>query len=387
MKKQYIFLCTILTAGALLFGSLSCKKKTEPEDIEIWKKEALQQYAIVVQASYDDSFETAESLRDKIVAFLANPTESGFESCKSAWLAARNPYGQTEAYRFYSGPIDDGDGPEGLLNAWPMDESFVDYVAGNPTAGVINKPATYPNITKELIVGLNELFSEQSIFCGFHAAEFLLWGQDLSTTGPGTRPFTDYAAGGTSANQDRRGTYLTVVANLILEHLESVRAEWRTSGAYYNEFINLNPAKKSMGLIFSGLEAFTYDELAGERMFVAIDLGDQEHEHSCFSDNTIADIKMNLLGVRNVYFGSYTDSNGFTVSGRSFDELATRLAPDKAAEVRAAFTLAETKVNAIPAPFDQSIQNEKAKITEAIEALRALGIQLAEVGVEIGAEF
>lgn len=384
-NKTNILLSFALIATIVL--SFSCKKTTEPEDIEQLKKEALQQYADMVLASYDDSYNTADVLRQQIETFLLAPSESGFEACKAAWLASRSPYGQTEAYRFYAGPIDNADGPEGLLNAWPMDESFVDYVVGNPNAGIINNPNQHQEINKQLLVGLNELFSEQSIFSGYHAAEFLLWGQDLNANGPGNRPYTDYVNGGTAANHERRGTYLKVVAELMLDHLNYVRNEWKTTGAYRNEFLTSNETKKSMGLIFSGLEEFTYDELAGERMFVAIDLKDQEHEHSCFSDNTITDIKMNLQGIRNVYFGTYTRIDGTVFSGRSFDEIAGKIDPVKAKAVRDAFTDADIKVSAIPAPFDQTIVNNPEAVMPAIEALRVLGLQLADIGRAIGAEF
>jgi len=147
----------------------SCNDNKEDE-IEVLKKGALAQYAYLVWANYEDSYQTAITLKQAIDAFLANPTEAGFAACKTAWLNARNPYGQTEAFRFYAGPIDDADGPEGLMNAWPMDENYIDYVQGDPNAGVINNPASLPNINKEVLVGLNELFSsEVAVFTGWHA--------------------------------------------------------------------------------------------------------------------------------------------------------------------------------------------------------------------------
>ena len=122
-------------------------------------------------------------------------------------------------------------------------------------------------------------------------------------------------------------------------------------------------------------------------MFVAIDIKDQEHEHSCFSDNTINDLKMNILGIKNVYLGIYTRSDGSTVSGRSFHEIAESADKVKAAAVMEAFANAEAKINAIPAPFDQTIVNNIAPIESAIEAIKALGDRLEEVGKVIGAEF
>ena len=80
------------------------------------------------------------------------------------------------------------DGPEGLINAWPLDEAYIDYVEGDPAAGVVNDPDTYPTIDAELLTSLNEQGGEANISTGWHAIEFLLWGQDLSTDGPGDAP-------------------------------------------------------------------------------------------------------------------------------------------------------------------------------------------------------
>lgn len=387
MKKQLSFLP--LSLLLLTFTFSFCDKKSPEDEVEQLKKEALENYAAIVSANYDDCYNSAEAFKFAVNAFLASPTSGGFEDCKTIWLEARNPYGQSEAYRFYGGPIDDGDGPEGLINAWPMDEVFVDYVAGNPDAGIINNPGQYPTITKDLLIGLNELFSEESIFSGYHAAEFLLWGQDFNTLGPGSRPFTDYVTNGsgTAAHQDRRALYLQVVTDLLLENLDQVRSEWTSNGAYRQQFLNTFTVKKSLGLIFSGLAEFTKGEIAGERMFVAIDVQDQEHEHSCFSDNTINDLKMNILGVKNVYYGAYTRVDGTTVSGRSFASIAQKIDAAKATALEDALLDAEQKIDAIPGPFDQTILVNTAPVEAAIASLRVLHDHLLEVGMAIGGEF
>jgi putative iron-regulated protein len=370
----------------LPFAFFACKDN-EAEETEQLKKDVLANYANLVLASYEDSYNTAATLKTTIDAFVANPTAAGFQACKDAWLAARIPYGQTEAYRFYGGPIDDADGPEGLINAWPMDENFIDYVDGNPTAGLINDPAQYPQITKQVLSDLNESISEESIFTGYHAIEFLLWGQDLSTNGPGQRAYTDYVVGGTASNPERRGQYLKVVADLLLENLAEVRDEWKIGGGYRTQFLSGTPTKTTLGYLFTSLGALSKGELAGERMFVAIDTRDQENEHSCFSDNTITDIKMNFLGLKNVYFGTYQRVGGTTISGPSISELAERLDKTKADAARAAFADAEAKINLIPAPFDQTIVNNPDAVLPAITALRTLSDRTVDVGVAVGAEF
>ena len=145
-----------------MFGAalLSCKKDDDSEtenktDEAALKSDIVNTYSDIVYASYEDSYKSALNLQDKIKAFVAAPSAAGLEEAKKAWLASRVPYLQTEAYRFYGGPIDDEDGPEGLLNAWPMDEVYIDYVEGDANAGIINTPSQYPVINKELVFFLN----------------------------------------------------------------------------------------------------------------------------------------------------------------------------------------------------------------------------------------
>ena len=264
--------------AALLIGFVACDnaddETTPPEVVDDTPERlaaAATNYADIVLANYEDSYNTAVALRDAIYSFEDDPTEEKFLDCKNKWLQARIPYGQTEAYRFYGGPIDDEDGPEGLINAWPMDENFIDYVEGMPDVGLINNPTVYPTIDKPLLIDLNEKESEESIFTGYHAIEFLLWGQDLSTTSAGQRPYTDYlTTGGTASNQDRRGLYLKTVADLLVDHLGEVRDEWTANGAYRATFLGLSNSDIITN-IFGALSELSKGELSGERMFVAVD--------------------------------------------------------------------------------------------------------------------
>ena len=160
------------------------------------RRAVVQTYADIAYASYADVLRTADALQDAIEAFVTDPTGASLDDAKSAWLASRDVYGQTEAFRFYGGPIDEPEsGVEGLVNAWPMDEAYIDYVDGNPEAGIVNAVEEHPEITAGLLVDLNEVGGEKNIATGYHAIEFLLWGQDLSVDGPGKRPVSDYVVG------------------------------------------------------------------------------------------------------------------------------------------------------------------------------------------------
>ena len=298
-------------------------------------------------------------------------------------MAARIPYGQTEVYPFYGGPIDDEDGPEGLINAWPIDENFIDYVEADANAGLINDAVEYPEITKQVLMDLNEAISEESIFTGYHAVEFLLWGQDLYADSPGLRPYTDYVDGGTAENQDRRREYLAVVTDPLVDHLGEVKAEWESTGSNYRASFLAETKETIINRIFTALGELSKGELSGERMFVAVDSGDQENEHSCFADNTHVDIQQNFQGLVNVFNGTYTRTDGSVVSGESYAALAAEINPSKATAVTTAITSAQSAISAIPTPFDQAILNSQDKVLAAVSELETLSDAFTDVQVDL----
>jgi len=334
--------------------------------------EVVAAYADGVHASYSASLESATAMDEAIDAFVAAPSQATMEAARQAWLDARGDYGLTEAFRFYGGPIDDEDsGPEGLINAWPMDEAYVDYVEGNPQAGIVNDPGTYPTIDAALLTELNESGGETNISTGWHAIEFLLWGQDLDESGPGDRPVTDYTE---ADNADRRATYLAVASDLLLTHLQGLVDAWApdVSDNYRSEFLALDP-NAALTNIVTGIGELSRGELAGERMNVAYSERSQEDEHSCFSDNTTADIVANASGIAMVLTGEYPGSSGPGVLD-AIDAVDAELASQLRGEVDA--SVAATQ--AIPAPFDQHLREGvpdsdpgRASILTAIQALEA----------------
>lgn len=362
----------------------SCSNDDSPTPTNtIPKSEVIENYANIVFASYQDALTDAEALETAINTFVSDPTDINFTAAKTAWKTARESYGPTEAYRFADGPIDDSDGPEGMINAWPLDENYVDYVVGDTNSGIINNVATYPTIDKSTLENLNEVGGEANISIGYHAIEFLLWGQD--TTDPselkaGQRAYTDFVDGGTASNQDRRRDYLAVCADLLTDHLQLMINEWQVGGAYRTTFLSLaeNTVLKN---IVTAIATLSKSELGGERMFVAYDNQDQEDEHSCFSDNTHRDVRLNLAGIANVYRGSYG-----SITGSSLEDLIAEEDVALGAEVSAQLAAAEAAVNATANPFDFAITDaiERPKVLAAVNALQDLGDKFVEGGASLG---
>jgi putative iron-regulated protein len=319
-------------------------------------KAVAQHYAALVHANYSDSLAAANDMQTAIAEFVKAPSAAGLDKARKAWLDAREFYGQTEAFRFYGGPIDDENGPEGQINAWPLDEAYVDYVEGKPDAGLINNPKF--RITKANLTAFNERGGEENISAGWHAIEFLLWGQDLSETGPGNRSFEDYVVG-KGKNAERRAQYLTVATELLVDDLAKVTRAWEPGKKNYRARFEQG-GRESVRKMIVGLGSLSRGELAGERMEVALNSQDQEDEHSCFSDNTHRDAVTNAKGIQNVWLGQYKRRDGSLLQGPGVRDLVAAknaaLAEKTTAQIAESVKVAE----AIPAPFDRAIMQGSA---------------------------
>lgn len=362
-------------------------------------------YADIAQAGYEDSVTTAKALQKAVVRFLAAPTENNLNVAKEAWLGARVPYQQTEAYRFGNAIVDDW---EGKVNAWPLDEGLIDYVAGeygaeseenalyaanviaNPELKVGGRTIDFSMITKALIA--NDLHEaggiEANVASGYHAVEFMLWGQDLNGTGAGAgkRPATDFDIKNcTGGNCGRRAAYLKAVTNLLVDELTWMNVQWGPDGSARRSLTE-SPHSVALNTIFIGLGSLSYGELAGERMKLGLLLHDPEEEHDCFSDNTHNSHYYNALGIQNVYLGRYRRIDGSTVSGPSVSDLVKARSPQVDRRIRAALDATMSAMAALVKraqsgeAYDQMIGEGNAEGNAAVEAaIAALLAQTKEI--------
>lgn len=347
---------TVLMAA--LWGGAAHAGQTGP-------KAVVSTYSDMALAGYEDSLVAAKVLRAAIDALAAKPSAETLAAARTAWLAARLPYQQTEAYRF-GNPIVDA--WEGRVNAWPLDEGLIDYVdasygtendenafyavnvIANSKISVGGKTIDVSEITPKL---LSEILheaggNEANVATGYHAIEFLLWGQDLngSAAAPanrqgtpqqrhaGNRPYTDFDAKHcTGGHCERRVAFLKAATDLLVTDLEEMVANWKTEGAARKAI--KQDGKAGLTAMMTGLGSLSYGELAGERMKLGLMLHDSEEEHDCFSDNTHNSHYYNQLGMRNVYVGSYQRIDGKVVTGPSVSDLLKAKDPKLDTEMRA----------------------------------------------------
>jgi len=354
-------LCTTVLAAAIT----GCNNANINTNTEVTAIGVIDNYANIALATYQDSLTQAQILDKNITQLIADPTEARLTATKAAWLAARVPYQQSEAFRFGNAVVDDW---EGKVNAWPLDEGLIDYVdasygseSGNNAlyrANVINSSQIHvngelidvSNITPDLIA--NQLHEadevEANVASGYHAIEFLLWGQDLNGTaaGAGNRPASDYDTNNCSnTNCARRGEYLQAASQLLINDLEDMVAAWQASGEARTA-VTATSSDQGIAAMVTGMGSLSYGELAGERIKLGLMLHDPEEEHDCFSDNTHNSHYYDAKSIQNVYLGEYTRTDGSKVTGPSLAHLVAAQSPqlDQRMQAALSFTMGQMQV-------------------------------------------
>ncbi|MGP9821739.1 imelysin family protein [Salinarimonas sp. NSM] len=355
-------------------------------------------YADIAHAMYADSLAAARNLRGAVDALLETPSDATLAAAREAWLAARVPYQQTEGLRFGNALVDAW---EGKVNAWPLDEGLIDYVdtdgygeesdenplytanvIANETIRVGRETIDAATVDMDLLKALHEADGvEANVATGYHAIEFLLWGQDLNGTdaGAGDRPASDFALGDdcTNGHCARRRDYLVAATDLLIADLEEMVAAWEDGGAARSDIAGKG-AEGGLATILTGLGSLSYGELAGERMKLGLLLHDPEEEHDCFSDNTHNSHYYNQVGMQALYQGRYARTDGSVVEGPGLADYAAAEAPEAAQAVSAAMEEAHARLAVMKQRADDGV--------EAYDQMLALGNAEGNAVLEAGVE-
>lgn len=419
MSRRFLPTTLAMTLAGIIMVS-GCTKQTDDEVVatdtqaevqttDNTKMSAAQQanldrllisYTDMAHAAYKDSLETAKALQTAVNTYVDTPTEANLAAAKEAYKTVRQPYSQTEVFRFDEGfvtandkrEIANIDAWEGQVNAWPLDEALIDYVSDSYEGeysskdNIINSDSISvgsikqdtSTITPELLADMNEIGgSEANVTTGYHAIEFLLWGQDTNgvNEGAGNRPVSDYVTvegqctSGDTVNTDakvcaRRGEYLKAATQLLIDDLTAMEAQWQPeSENTLRSDILTRKDDNALRQIMYQMGSLALGELASQRMQVAFVTGSTEDEHECFSDLTHLSYANNARGIQNIFNGSYKAIDGKTIGGYGLKQfLVDTDHKDAADKLAANFAEVETAFNVIVAKAEK----ENIKIDQMI---------------------
>ena len=343
MRTHQIILLILLSALIYCSSAVASTSNALSETVT-------EQYMELVKVRYQDSKQAALKLQEAVSIFLEKPSEATHDNAKLAWKVAHDAYSLTEVFRFGNPNVDSW---EGDVNAWPIDEGLIDYVnletyeydssnkyaLENIIAGTDVIDITFLEAIREgkdykdapmHFMGAADI--ESNVVTGYHAIEFLLWGQDLnqSPNSAGTRSHTDYLQGDncTNGNCQRRGQYLNALVRILVRDLDIILNDWSSESAkHYAVSFRSLPVKERLNRIITGMGELSYGELAGERIRTALLAGHQEEEQSCFSDMTHYAIYQNALSIQTLYLGTHTRIDGTTYKSMSVSELVRKMDP------------------------------------------------------------
>jgi putative iron-regulated protein len=389
-------LIVVASVATAVFGAAACgDDDADPApgkpDISAQVGPVLENYAANLETAYGDTVDDGKALGAAVDTLVATPTEANLEAARTAWVASRAHYMLVEGARFYDGPIDvEPPGHEGALNSWPLDEAYIDYTTNKATGevdesqGFINKPDLLPtaSITAEKLDELNTQGGDTNISNGYHAIEFLLWGQAIADVGPGTRPASDFDPAGPRKNADRRGRYLKVATESVVAHLTDIHGQWAPTAPYRTAFVGGGLA--SIAKALSGLGKLSKGEMAGERISAAYESKERRDQHDCFSSVTLLDYQRDLEGIQAMYLGDYGGKDG-----PGIDTLVAAVDPELDGRLKTQLQQSVDLIKAVPGPFEAAIVGAddapgRQALAAVIASLRAQGDLFAEAATALG---
>lgn len=279
----------------------------------------------VVIATYRDLRNKATALRVSVETLQSGRNQANLDAAQAAWVAARVPWEQSEAWLF--GPVDSS-GYDPALDSWPVNRTDLDEVLNGNDA-----------LTEEYIAALAPDKK------GFHTVEYLLYGIGLNEL------------------QDRHFSYLIGTAKDIESTAIDLHDSWTEDDNPYGERMKsagddgntTYPSQTSALEEIVGGMMKILDEVGAAKIAEPYDDQDTEDVESQFSFNSRADFANNIVGVLNVWMGCRASLDSRRCSGTGLDDLVRGSNSALATRVETEINDAIDKILAISQPFRDAI--------------------------------
>jgi uncharacterized iron-regulated protein len=375
MNKK-LFTMSLAMMGLCTFTACSSSndddKKDDKKEIVIQDAEydaIINQYVDnVVMPTYSDLKEKNSDLYLSVVDFGNAPSDAKFQAICDAWLAAREPWEQSEAFLF--GPVADF-GLDPNMDSWPLDQEAIVNTLKSQQWNDMTWSGDYDEDDEAIAAAQNVR--------GFHTLEFLAFRDGKART------LTDQAASDNAAdyvynetNATAWAQYMRNTAQLLVDDVTLLCNEWEDS--YANEFKKHNGGDFTSGLscieqLIDGCIDIA-GEVGGAKIGEPYDLymsGKKTEAlyavESWYSWHSRDDYTNNIYSIRNAYYGSRDGS----IHNNSLSKLVAKYDQELDQKVKQAIDRAAKNIQAIPQPFRNNINS-----TEAQNAMEACA-ELAEV--------
>ena len=349
MKKRQI-VSFVLIATASFFMSSSCKKKQDEQTVYTYQVSRLKPAYYKTQRMLLQNFQAAVGeLKIHTNAFYSLSGQSYLEACRERWKTAYEQFVLLGPYTRGYATVDIGyDATKQLIQVYPINYRYVDYAEDSPNGGIINDVDNYPTI--QFLNTLHQVGGEQNCTIGFHVLEFLLWGEDLSLTGPGnTRDYKDYVTGGGGINVNRRRSFLDESMNRF-----SITVQELNVDENYERSVKNMDSKSFMFLMVGSLQQFIKDELVEKDIRLPLTTQNHHLEICDYSDHTLTILKKKIQAIRYALDGG-TLFNGNGGTDYFLLDFISEVVPDEATKIKNQLDAIDADFSGITMTFENAV--------------------------------
>lgn len=369
MKRELHKMILVALACVLMLGFNSCKK----DDTDLTSDDDAILLQVLKSYTNNTVIKTYNLLADKALEFQAaceelkaSKTDANVRIAAEKWIEARKYWELSEAFLY--GPAEYY-ALDPRIDSWPLDKNKLDQELARDMSDV---DAGYVRDH----YGVNLI--------GFHAAEYVI--------------FRDGQGRSASDISNNELIYLVAVAEVLAQDCIRLEASWSSSVSaekkhileeaeleissnFGTEMINAGSAgsrfrtpQQAVREIVTGCETIA-DEVGNEKIADPYETGNVLRVESWYSWNSLTDFVDNIYSIQNAYLGGV---EGYR-SGTSLSDYVKSKNTALDTKIIHAIDNAIAKINAIPAPFRDQLNNPGSAdaIEAAMSACNALLDQLS----------
>jgi putative iron-regulated protein len=353
------------------------------------------QVGIVAYTSLSDANQAAQTFDSKLASFMYHPNPMSQAEVQQAWRLAYDSFLSSLIFSYL--PIQDP--PDWYsqeidykrllmqLDSWPIEGGYIDYIKEYPFSGIVNDLTL--DIDEETIRSQHGFTDPTNASLGYHALEFMLWGNtgQRSTHDffpqENTAPVPSSDGGHTSdltnfdtmrqaeardlkpQNHNRRRQYTRLLSELLQKDLHRIQRRWEPSSGYYAKLLQESKAENTLQAAFIAAQDLISKELLSKRFTLT---------SSKFSQTSNADLLALLVGLQQWFMpmeAELQEASLFFLIQQADPKIA-----DNFSTALQTSTACIKKMTSEPANIDQCKQDTIGLLSSLQDAALSLSVEL-----------
>jgi len=341
----------ILLAAASFLSLTACNKKDDNNstatDFNTLKTTVLADFTNnVALPSYGDLKTASDDLYAKLQTLNTSTNDANLTAAREAWKKMRGTWEQCEGFLF--GPVEDND-YDPNMDTWPTDYNEMDSLLSHASSFTVADVSGY-----------------QLSLRGYHPIEYMIFGKD------GNKTAADLTA--------KEKEYIIALAEDLKNTCTALYTSWSAAPENFaqqvikagNGSTKYTTKKEMYKVIVDGMAGIC-DEVGNGKMkdpyetYLTDPTLAPYGVESPYAGTSVADFKNNLIGLQNVYMGTY---NGKT--GLGLKDLVAAKNKSLDNNIQSKIAIAIASFDNITLPYGQAIATQRTQIQATMTALNDL---------------